>query len=431
MNLEYKIYGLHVPGESIKYIGYTKHTLKRRLNGHKQHAKVFNKTKGDFDRKNHKDNWIRKNNYNIEIVLIEGNITSYEEVLQREIYWIKYYRENGYELCNSTDGGEGTVNRRLSETEKENLRQKNLGKTLSEEHKQKIRESSKGRTISENTINALKNYERTPETRKRMSVNKKRHVLNENGFNTINLTDDDIIEIHKVYKLEKEKIKQYEIDLKNKEIEKLKMIEQENINKIKDETKKELDRIKQHNLEEQKRIELEKEQIKNENKLKKEQEKILKKERLKLKIEQGLIREIINHNGKTIYVPVLTEDQRKERSEKYTGRKLPESTRIKLKEHFNNYRLINGPRVLSDEEKQHLREINLGKTLSEETKNKISEKVRGENSKTAKLTEQDVIEIRRLIKTNELTRKQVAEKYNMDYSTVAKIVSRKLWSHIP
>lgn len=428
MNLEYKIYGLYILGEPIRYIGYTKHTLKRRLNGHKQKAKELNKITNDFARKNHKDNWIRKNNYNIEICLIEGNIETYEQVLEREIYWIKNYRNNGFNLLNSTDGGEGTVNRRLSDAEKENLRQKNLGKTLSEEHKQKIRESSKGRVISENTINALRNYKRTPEMLKKMSVNKKKDVLNKNGFNTYNLTDDEIIELHTTYKLEKENKKLHENNLKNEEIIRLKTIEEENINRIKEETKKELDRIKQFKIDESNRIQLEKEKIKNDNSIKKDEEKLLKKENLKLKIEQGLIREITKSDGKIIYVPVLTEEQRKERSEKYKGRKLSETTRLKLKEHLNNYRQLNGPRVLSDEEKQHLREINLGKTLSEETKNKISEKVRGENSSTAKLTEQDVLEIRRLI--NEFSRKQIAEKYNIDYSTVAKIISRKLWSHI-
>lgn len=31
--LNYKIYGLFIPGEEIRYIGYTKNTLKRRLYG--------------------------------------------------------------------------------------------------------------------------------------------------------------------------------------------------------------------------------------------------------------------------------------------------------------------------------------------------------------------------------------------------------------
>lgn len=92
--MEHKIYGLKVIGtDDIRYIGLTKRTLYRRLYHHLYEAK-----KGLTY---HKCNWIRKHDYNIEIVLIEDNLT-YEQALQREKYWIKEYDN----LVNMTEGGD-------------------------------------------------------------------------------------------------------------------------------------------------------------------------------------------------------------------------------------------------------------------------------------------------------------------------------------
>jgi len=94
MNKEYKIYGLKVIGtDEIRYIGYTKRTLERRLYFH------FYDVKQGFTYK--KCNWIRKHNFNIEIVLIEGDL-DYEQALQRETYHISNYKN----LLNMSRGGE-------------------------------------------------------------------------------------------------------------------------------------------------------------------------------------------------------------------------------------------------------------------------------------------------------------------------------------
>lgn len=59
----YIIYALKVIGEeNIRYIGYTKRGLNKRLIAHLSQAKV---------RDTHKDRWIKKNDFNIEITLIE------------------------------------------------------------------------------------------------------------------------------------------------------------------------------------------------------------------------------------------------------------------------------------------------------------------------------------------------------------------------
>lgn len=90
----YKIYGLVVSNNNeIRYIGYTKRSLEQRLYSHLVDAK-----NGLTYRK---CNWIRKHNYNIDIILIEDNL-SYEDALKREVYYISKYDN----LTNMTLGGE-------------------------------------------------------------------------------------------------------------------------------------------------------------------------------------------------------------------------------------------------------------------------------------------------------------------------------------
>lgn len=92
--MNYKIYGLKVIySDEIRYVGYTKRTLEQRLYHH-----FFDAKSGLTYRK---CNWIRFNNYNIEITLIEDGLT-YEQALEREVYWVKQYKN----LVNMTEGGD-------------------------------------------------------------------------------------------------------------------------------------------------------------------------------------------------------------------------------------------------------------------------------------------------------------------------------------
>lgn len=95
----YKIYGLRAIGEDeIRYIGLTKKSLKSRLTEHLK-EKRFNP---------YKINWIAKNKHKIEILLIEGNISSLESANEKEKYYINLYKLKGNRLTNLTDGGDGT-----------------------------------------------------------------------------------------------------------------------------------------------------------------------------------------------------------------------------------------------------------------------------------------------------------------------------------
>lgn len=132
------IYYLQDPRNiSIKYIGKTKKYLDIRLKQHITQAKsLLNGSKRC--KINKKISWI------ISLLSLRHLPTIHliEEVdeikwKEREIYWIKYYRDKGVELLNMTDGGDGGVT--------------NLGMKFGpvpEERKMKIRQTMKENGIS-------------------------------------------------------------------------------------------------------------------------------------------------------------------------------------------------------------------------------------------------------------------------------------------
>lgn len=71
--------------------------------------------------------------------------TSLETIDAREIYWIKYYRENGYEVYNVADGGTGgNTWARLSEERKAEIRAKGR-KPISQEARKRAADANRAR----------------------------------------------------------------------------------------------------------------------------------------------------------------------------------------------------------------------------------------------------------------------------------------------
>ena len=93
------IYGLIDPNTNIiRYIGKSDKP-KTRLSNHIQTSKKS---------KTHKSNWInsliKEKKKPIITILEEVNIENWEE---REKFWIKKYKDDGYDVTNFTNGGEG------------------------------------------------------------------------------------------------------------------------------------------------------------------------------------------------------------------------------------------------------------------------------------------------------------------------------------
>lgn len=121
------IYALTEPkelGGTIRYIGQSAIGIDRC----KQHKKKYMLTA-----KTHKNNWIKSLNergLTFDWIIIEnlGDFLTDEArdaaLNIAEIKWIRYYRDLGLDLTNSTDGGEGTRGNVLSPESRDKIRQK-------------------------------------------------------------------------------------------------------------------------------------------------------------------------------------------------------------------------------------------------------------------------------------------------------------------
>lgn len=117
------------------------------------------------------------------------------------------------------------------------------------------------------------------------------------------------------------------------------------------------------------------------------------------------------------------DDEFKRRMSKlHKGKVVSDETKQKLSE-------ANKGKTLSEETKQKLGIANKGKTLSEETKQKISESRKGEDCPLAKLTEENVLQIKELIKEKTLLT-NIAKKFNVSPKAISNIKTGRTWSHV-
>ena len=108
----YIIYALKEKmSNEIRYVGLTTQKLKRRFYDHLRCKK-----------RDYKYNWIKKvGKDNIEAIILEDKIQTKEILIEREIFYIKYYKDNGHRLTNLTNGGEGWNNTPFSDEHKKNI----------------------------------------------------------------------------------------------------------------------------------------------------------------------------------------------------------------------------------------------------------------------------------------------------------------------
>lgn len=144
------IYTLSHPitGE-IRYVGKTKFAIEKRLKyGHLRDLKFKNK----------RVNWIKSlisQGLLPKIELLE--VVEDNKWIEREIYWIKEFRDKGYRLTNMTDGGDGNNNQQFSE---ETIRKRSMavtGQKRTEEQKQRMSKAMKGIPKSKEHIEKLRN----------------------------------------------------------------------------------------------------------------------------------------------------------------------------------------------------------------------------------------------------------------------------------
>lgn len=104
----------------------------------------------------------------------------------------------------------------------------------------------------------------------------------------------------------------------------------------------------------------------------------------------------------------------------FYGKKHQESARKKMSEFHTG-------KILSDDQKKKI-----GNNLPWKGKSRPehSKKMSGENNPKAKLSIEQVLEIRRKYKVGNITFRKLADEYKMDPSTIADIIKEKIWRKI-
>lgn len=110
--------------EEVRYVGKTVKLLKYRLQDH-----LYRKRKTKTGETNHRINWIQSLiNKDLIPIIQEIDNCLWNESQELEKFWIKKYRDLGYKLVNSTDGGEGNLGNKW--TSKRREIQKRSSKTV-------------------------------------------------------------------------------------------------------------------------------------------------------------------------------------------------------------------------------------------------------------------------------------------------------------
>ncbi len=139
----YVVYGLYDPkNDSLRYIGKT-NNLKIRFSRHLRDAKKGVRT--------HAHRWIAK-------LLLDGlqpvarviqECFSGENSLEAEVYWIRFFRSSGHNLCNLTDGGEGALGAKRSPEVCANISKRLMGHSFSVESRKKSSLSHRRMTMDQ------------------------------------------------------------------------------------------------------------------------------------------------------------------------------------------------------------------------------------------------------------------------------------------
>lgn len=91
---------------------------------------------------------------------------------------------------------------------------------------------------------------------------------------------------------------------------------------------------------------------------------------------------------------------------------------------------MNKGKKISDEHKEKIRQYRIGKKYSEEQKYNMSKLHRGELNSKAKLTDQNVKEIKILLEEGVLRVVDIAKKFNVSQQAIHNIKSNRQWKHV-
>lgn len=127
------IYTLSCPiSKEIRYVGKTI-SIERRLQSHLDYAKNSKR------KRRYVSDWILSLlNQNLKPIITIIEETDEDNWVQKEMYWIKHFKNLHFNLCNLTDGGESNTGYIYSEELKEIRRKARIGYSIPENVKMKI-----------------------------------------------------------------------------------------------------------------------------------------------------------------------------------------------------------------------------------------------------------------------------------------------------
>jgi len=159
-----------------RYVGKTVKKLSQRLRDHITDSTRKQGKKWQYNA--HKDRWIRKLvREGVEPEILKIEVVNEDKDAEREMYWIAHLIDEGFNLTNCTDGGEGKKGYVPSEETKEKIRQSLLGSTASKETRAKMSKAKQG------SKNSNYGNKHSQETRTKMSRDRRgKKCGSENSF---------------------------------------------------------------------------------------------------------------------------------------------------------------------------------------------------------------------------------------------------------
>jgi hypothetical protein len=130
---KFLVYGLFDPiTNKLRYVGYTSKSLDERLSGHLRQK-----------RRNHRTNWLKSLKAKPIIKQLDYS-DDYNEIIKKEIFWIRFFKKKGCNLVNATDGGEGLQGYKFTNEQKMMISERTK-EAMTPEIRQKISDLKKGK----------------------------------------------------------------------------------------------------------------------------------------------------------------------------------------------------------------------------------------------------------------------------------------------
>lgn len=129
----------------VRYVGQTHQKPKKRLQGHLSRARS--------GARYHLMTWIRsllREGLEPSMTVVEEGEGDLWGITEKK--WVAHYRNQGCDLTNSTEGGEGCPGHAVSAEAREKIRRARLGKPLSAEHRAKVAQGNRGKKMQPSSI---------------------------------------------------------------------------------------------------------------------------------------------------------------------------------------------------------------------------------------------------------------------------------------